>query len=121
MGENRLAPTPTAVYGFVLLMAAVAYYILERVIVAKEGRGSLLASAVGRDWKGKLSLVIYLVAIPLAFVNSMDRRRTVRVSRGSLVHSRSSDRAATGEAQRVIKEGTECYTQRLGRRALIRR
>jgi uncharacterized membrane protein len=70
VGENRLAPTPTAVYGFVLLMAAVAYYILERIIVTKEGRGSLLASAVGRDWKGKLSLVLYLIAIPLAFVNS---------------------------------------------------
>jgi uncharacterized membrane protein len=70
VGENRLAPTPTAVYGFVLLMAAVAYYTLERIIVTKEGRGSVLASAVGRDWKGKLSLVIYLIAIPLAFVNS---------------------------------------------------
>jgi uncharacterized membrane protein len=70
VGENRLAPTPTAVYGFVLLMAAVAYYILERIIVTKEGRGSVLGSAVGRDWKGKLSLVIYLIAIPLAFVDS---------------------------------------------------
>ena len=70
MGENRLASTPTAVYGFVLLMAAIAYYILERVIIAREGRGSLLASAVGKDWKGKLSPVLYLIAIPLAFVNS---------------------------------------------------
>jgi uncharacterized membrane protein len=70
VGENRLAPTPTAVYGFVLLMAAVAYYILERIIVTKEGRESVLASAVGRDWKGKLSLVLYIIAIPLAFVNS---------------------------------------------------
>jgi len=70
MGENRLAPTPTAVYGFVLLMAAVAYYILERVIIAKEGRSSLLARAIGKDWKGKLSTVLYFVAIPLAFVSS---------------------------------------------------
>jgi uncharacterized membrane protein len=70
VGENRLAPTPTAVYGFVLLMAAVAYYILERIIVTKEGRESVLASAVGRDWKGRLSLVLYIIAIPLAFVNS---------------------------------------------------
>ena len=70
MGENRLAPTPTAVYGFVLLMAALAYYILQRAIIAKEGRDSLLASAVGGDWKGKLSPVLYLIAIPLAFVNS---------------------------------------------------
>src|SRR2546427_3999857 len=71
MGENRLASTPTAVYGFVLLMAAVAYYILERAIIAREGRHSILASAIGSDWKGKLSPVLYLIAIPLAFVNSL--------------------------------------------------
>jgi uncharacterized membrane protein len=70
IGENGLVAIPTAVYGFVLLMAAVAYYILERIIVTKEGRGSLVASAVGRDWKGKLSVALYLIAIPLAFVNS---------------------------------------------------
>ena len=70
MGENQLAATPTAVYGFVLLMAAIAYQILEHTIIAKEGRGSLLASAIGGDWKGKLSPVIYLIAILLAFVNS---------------------------------------------------
>ncbi len=70
MGENHLASTPTAVYGFVLLMAAIAYYILERAIIARECQGSLLASAIGRDWKGKLSPVLYLIAIPLAFVNS---------------------------------------------------
>src|SRR5207249_1765052 len=70
MGENHLAPTPTAVYGFVLLMAAIAYYILQRTIIAKEGRDSLIRAAVGRDWKGKLSPVLYLIAIPLAFVNS---------------------------------------------------
>src|SRR5438105_2464009 len=69
MGENRLASTPAAVYGFVLLMAAIAYYILERAIIAREGRHSILASAIGRDWKGRLSPVLYLVAIPLAFVN----------------------------------------------------
>ena len=70
MGENGLAAMPTAVYGFVLLMAAIAYYVLERAIIAKEGRESLLAQAVGSDWKAKLSLVLYLAAIPLAFVNS---------------------------------------------------
>jgi uncharacterized membrane protein len=70
MGENRLAATPTAVYGFVLIMAGIAYYILERAIIAKEGRDSLLARAVGEDWKAKLSFVIYLIAIPLAFLNS---------------------------------------------------
>jgi uncharacterized membrane protein len=70
MGENRLASTPTAVYGFVLLMAAIAYQILEHAIIAKEGRASLLGRAVGRDWKGKLSPVLYFVAIPLAFVSA---------------------------------------------------
>jgi uncharacterized membrane protein len=69
MGENHLAPTPTAVYGFVLLMAAIAYYILQRTIIASQGRDSLLAAAIGKDWKGKLSPVLYLAAIPLAFVS----------------------------------------------------
>jgi uncharacterized membrane protein len=69
MGQNHLAPTPAAVYGVVLLMAAIAYYILQRVIIAQEGPQSLLARAVGRDWKGKLSPVLYLAAIPLAFVS----------------------------------------------------
>src|SRR6059058_4057883 len=70
MGENHLAPSPTAVYGFVLLMAAIAYYILKRTIISNQGRKSLLAKAVGSDWKGKLSPVLYLIAIPLAFVSS---------------------------------------------------
>ena len=70
MGENGLATIPSAVYGFDLLMAAIAYLVLERVIIAKEGRDSLVARAVGPDWKGKLSAVLYFVAIPLAFVRS---------------------------------------------------
>jgi uncharacterized membrane protein len=69
VGENHLAATPAAAYGFVLLMAAVAYYILQRTIMAQQGSGSLLAAAVGRDCKGKLSPVFYLTAIPLAFVS----------------------------------------------------
>src|SRR5438309_9112229 len=69
MGENHLAPAPTAVHGFVLLMAAIAYYVLQRAIIARQGPGSLLASAIGSDWKGKLSPVLYLSAIPLAFVH----------------------------------------------------
>ena len=69
MGENHLAPAPTAGYGAVLLMAAIAYYILQQTIIAKQGRDSLLKSAIGSDWKGKLSPVIYLAAIPLAFVS----------------------------------------------------
>lgn len=69
IGENHLTPVPAAVYGFVLMMAAIAYYILERAIIAKQGRDSLLESAVGRDWKGKLSPALYCIAIPLAFVS----------------------------------------------------
>lgn len=70
MGENHVAPLPTALYGFVLLMAAIAYYILQRAIIASQGRDSLLAAAIGGDWKGKLSPVCYAVAVPLAFVNA---------------------------------------------------
>src|SRR5262249_18016846 len=70
VGEKGLAPTPTPLYGFVLIMAAMAYYILERVIIAKEGRDSLVARALGKDWKARLSVIIFLIAIPLAFLNS---------------------------------------------------
>jgi uncharacterized membrane protein len=70
MGENHAAPTPSAVYGFVLLMAAIAYYLLQCAIIAREGRDSLLARALGRDWKGKLSPVVYITAMPLAFVST---------------------------------------------------
>jgi len=69
MGENHFASLPTAVYGFVLLMAAVAWTILQNVLVAQQAPGSRLAEALGSDTKGKLSLVLYLAAIPLAFVN----------------------------------------------------
>jgi uncharacterized membrane protein len=69
MGENGFAPVPTAVYGFVLLMAAIAYEILQRAIIAKQGRDSLLARAVGKDWKGKLSPALYLASIPLALIS----------------------------------------------------
>ena len=69
MGENHVAPVPTAVYGGVLLMAGVAYYVLQQTIIAHQGKNSLLATAIGSDWQGQLSPVIYLAAIPLAFVN----------------------------------------------------
>jgi len=69
VGENHVASTPTATYGVILLMAAIAYYILQCAIIAQQGRDSLLASAIGRDWKGKLSPVLYLIAIPVAFSN----------------------------------------------------
>ncbi len=69
MGENHFAPLPTALYGAVLLLAAVAYWILARSIIAADGPESLLAKAIGRDLKGNVSLVIYAAAIPLAFEN----------------------------------------------------
>jgi uncharacterized membrane protein len=71
MGENHFAAMPSAVYGFVLFMAAVAYYILQRAIIVKQGRESLLALAVSNDWKGKLSPVLYLSAIGLSFVTPL--------------------------------------------------
>jgi uncharacterized membrane protein len=68
MGENHFASVPTAVYGGVLLMAAIAYTILKDAIVAEHGRGSRLAAAVGSDVKGKLSVGLYVLAIAFAFV-----------------------------------------------------
>jgi uncharacterized membrane protein len=69
MGENHFAAAPTALYGVVLLMAAIAYWILQRAIILEHGRDSLLASAIGTDWKGNLSPVLYAIAIPSAFLN----------------------------------------------------
>ncbi len=69
MGENHFAATPTAVYGAVLLMAALAYYILQQAIILNQGAESILAAAVGNDWKGKLSPVCYVIAVPMAFVS----------------------------------------------------
>jgi uncharacterized membrane protein len=70
MGENHFAAWPVALYGTVLLSAALAYFILTRVLVSSHGRDSALAKAVGKDVKGKVSVVCYAVAIPLSFVNS---------------------------------------------------
>jgi len=69
MGENHFAAAPTAAYGVVLLMAGIAYWILQRVILRAEGRDSVLARAIGADLKGKLSPLAYVAAIPLAFVH----------------------------------------------------
>jgi len=69
VGENHFEAMPTAVYGVVLLMAAIAYYLLQKAIVVQQGPESLLAAAVGKDWKGKMSPICYFAAIPLAFVN----------------------------------------------------
>src|SRR2546430_14748583 len=69
MGENHFAPLPTALYGAVLLLSAIAYYILVRAILRLEGPHSTLAKAVGRDRKGKISPALYAIAVPMAFVN----------------------------------------------------
>ena len=67
MGENEFAPTPSAVYGLVLLLAAIAYLLLERAIIAVDGPQSVLRRAVGKDWKGKLSPLFYVAAIVSTF------------------------------------------------------
>jgi len=69
MGENHFAPVPTALYGAVLLLAAIAYYVLERAIIRAQGPDSILKKAVGRDLKGKLSPVLYVVAIVATLVS----------------------------------------------------
>jgi uncharacterized membrane protein len=69
MGENNFAPAPTAMYGLILLLAAIAYLILQRTIIADQGENSVLAKAVRSDAKGKLSPVLYAIAIPAAFVH----------------------------------------------------
>lgn len=69
MGENHFAAAPTALYGVVLLMAAMAYFILQRTIIVSQGPDSLLQAAIGSDWKGKISPVLYVIAIPAAFVS----------------------------------------------------
>jgi uncharacterized membrane protein len=66
MDESHYAPVPTALYGAVLLMAAIAYWILQHLIIASQGSDSILKRAVGQDWKGKLSPLTYLIAIVVA-------------------------------------------------------
>ena len=69
MGENHFAPLPTAAYGGICLLAALAYFLLQNVIVAAQGPESTLHTALGRDVKGKISPLIYAIAIPLAFLS----------------------------------------------------
>ncbi len=67
MGENHFAAVPTALYGLVLLMSSIAYFILQNVILHSQGKSSLLAKAIGKDIKGKISLFLYFSAIGLSF------------------------------------------------------
>jgi len=71
MGENRFAPWPVAVYGVILLLAAIAYYVLARTLVSLHGAASMLARALGADFKGRISIVIYAAAIGLSFLTSI--------------------------------------------------
>ena len=69
MGENHFAAWPVALYGAVLLLAAVAYFILTRALIALHGGDSVIATALGRDFKGKISVVLYAIALPIAFLS----------------------------------------------------
>ncbi len=68
MGENQFAQQPTALYGVALLLPAIAYYLLQRAIIRHHGRDGMLAKALGRDFKGKISPLLYVAAIAFAFV-----------------------------------------------------
>ena len=69
-GQNHFADLPVAVYSFVMLMAGVAYFILSRILISVHGKDSLLSSAVGKDFKGIVSMIGYAIAVPLAFYYS---------------------------------------------------
>ena len=71
MGETHFAKIPTALYGFVLLMPAIGYTILQRVLIAAHDENRVLAQAIGQDWKGKASLALYAAGVALAFVNPL--------------------------------------------------
>src|SRR6185295_8549232 len=71
MGENHFAARPVALYGVVLLFAACAYFILVHALLAHHGKNSVLSTAIGSDFKGKISIVIYVAAILLSFVNPL--------------------------------------------------
>jgi uncharacterized membrane protein len=97
-GRNHLAPLPSALYGFILLMAAVAYYALQQTIIAQQGRTSRLAAALGSDWKGKLSPMVYLTAIPLAYVSTwISDALYVLIALMWIVPDRRIERALRGE------------------------
>ena len=71
MGENHFTETPTALYGFVLMMAGFAYWLLSKAIIRSHGDESILKKAIGRDFKGNASIVLYAIAIPLAFYQEL--------------------------------------------------
>jgi len=99
MGENHFASVPTALYGCVLLMAAIAYTILQRQILRAEGPGSVLATAIGNDMKGKLSPLVYITAIGAALVNpAIAEGMYVVVALVWLIPDRRIERALTARS-----------------------
>src|SRR5207253_2124370 len=99
VGENSLAATPSAAYGIVLLGAALAYYALQEAIIRNQGAGSLLAVAVGRDWKGKASPFGYAAAIGLSFVSPwLSEAIYVAMALIWLVPDRRLERTITGRS-----------------------
>ncbi len=98
MGENQFAPWPVALYGVVLLFAAIAYYILARALIAAHGTDSVLATALGSDVKGKVSVVAYAAAIPLALASSwLAFGLFVLVAIMWLIPDRRIEKSITGE------------------------
>jgi len=99
MGENHAAPMPTAAYGAVLLMAGLAYFVLQHFILRTQGPRSAFAAEFRRDWKGTLSPVLYVVAIPLAFVNPwISNAIYTVVALWWIVPDRRIERALTGRS-----------------------
>ena len=106
MGENSLAAVPAAAYGIVMLAAAVAYYVLQQLIIRDQGESSLVAVAVGRDRKGKLSPYVYASAIALAFVEPwLSVALYVAMALVWLVPDRRIERTVTGRASGVPHDG----------------
>ena len=105
MGENSFAPVPTALYGFVLLMAAIAYFILQQAIIRNQGKDSFLATALGRDLKGKISPLLYAIAVGCAFVNQwISQALYVFVALIWLVPDRRIERALAAQKQEELQE-----------------
>ncbi len=105
MGENHFAPVPTALYGVVLLMAAIAYWILQQVIIRNQGSDSLLRKALGRDLKGKISPLLYMVAVSIAFLNQWVAQAIyVLVALIWLVPDRRIERALANEKQKDLQD-----------------
>ena len=98
MGENQSAPGPSALYGCVLLMAAIAYWVLQQVIIASQGEGSVLKKAVGNDWKGKMSPLLYVCAIVIS-------RWSPRMALGIYVLVASMWLVPDRRIERALKQG----------------